>query len=448
MSRSLRPLWKPGAGRTLWIPAITAIGILLAVAVAGWLAWSFLGAGRQDLQLLTLYLMLTGSGSLLMAHLVIRGIDRTRFGRFRTRLILTPVLAVGVSLLNIFATAYLMFFDAHDFRLLLLLQVFALIVALTFALSVSTGLADQVEQVVAVARRLAGGDLTARADPSNEGEIGQLTRAINYLGSELERSARQQQEIETARRNLLAAISHDLRTPLASMRAMIEAITDEVVTDEDTVRRYLTTTRAEVNLLSRLIDDLFDLAKIEAGAMELRREPASIEDLLSDTLEGMQLHAGAQGIELTGKVCGTVTPVSVDPAKIQRVLANLVLNAIEHTPRGGTVHLTVRPRSGSVEVAVQDSGEGIAESELPHIFDQFYRSDPARRRKSGGTGLGLAIARGIVEAHGGTIEAASRRGEGSTFRFTLPDQPATARDVAVNAAPSGNESKPRSVISS
>lgn len=407
------------ARRALVIGAVV-LAVAIGVGLALWLGRMLLGAAPADLRTLAVYLTLSGLGSLAAAYFLLWWIDRTRLGSIRTRLLLTPLIAVGVSLLNIFATASLMFFDAHDFRLLVLLQVYALLVALIFAVTVSTGLGGQFDRLVGVARRLAGGDLTARVNLAAGGEVGQLVAAINYLAAELDRAAALQRETDAARRDLLAAISHDLRTPLASMRAMIEAITDDVVTDEATVQRYLLTTRGELGQLSRLIDDLFELARIEAGALTLDREPAALQDLLSDTLEGMRLTAAARGVTLAGDLAGEVRPVALDPAKIQRVLTNLVQNAIRHTPPGGRVHLTAHDLSGYVEVTVRDTGEGIAPEDLPRIFDRFYRGDRARSRGQGGTGLGLAIARGIVEAHGGTIEAASAPGQGSVFRFTLP----------------------------
>ena len=170
------------------------------------------------------------------------------------------------------------------------------------------------------------------------------------------------------------------------------------------------------------MDDLFELTQIDAGALNWTREPSSLRDLISDTLESMQAQASAKGVTLSGSVDPGVDPVVMNSLKVQRVLYNLVQNAIRHTPSGGQVSVTAQACEGGTAAAVEiaDSGEGIAPVDLPHIFEPFYRSDRSRVRDGSGAGLGLAIARGIVEAHGGRIEAASEIGRGSRFRFTLP----------------------------
>ena len=172
----------------------------------------------------------------------------------------------------------------------------------------------------------------------------------------------------------------------------------------------------------RLVDDLFELTQIDAGALNWTREPSSLRDLISDTLESMQAQAGAKGVTLSGSVDPEVDPVVMNSLKVQRVLYNLVQNAIRHTPSGGRVSVTAQAREGGTTATVEiaDSGEGIAPGDLPHIFEPFYRSDQSRARDGSGAGLGLAIARGIIEAHGGKIEAVSEIGQGSLFRFTLP----------------------------
>jgi signal transduction histidine kinase len=254
-------------------------------------------------------------------------------------------------------------------------------------------------------------------------EIGQLGAEFNSMVEQLQVGQEQRSRLEASRRELIAAVSHDLRTPLASMRAMVEALNDGVVTDPETVSRYLHTIQSETQHLS-LIDDLFELSQIDAGALRLHLEPTSIEDLASDALEGMRAQAEQKNVHLQGQVEGTPPRVPLDAARMQRVLYNLIQNAIRHTPSDGTVTLTVRGAPDKVELTVADSGEGIPESDLPHVFDRFYRGERARTRDKlepgPGAGLGLAIARGIVEAHGGTISAASQPGQGAAFYVVLP----------------------------
>jgi signal transduction histidine kinase len=251
------------------------------------------------------------------------------------------------------------------------------------------------------------------------------------MAAQLAAAAAERQRQELARRDLIAAISHDLRTPLASLRVMTEALADGLVDDPTTTARYLSTMRSQIGHLSGLIDDLFELAQIDAGALRLELQHISLDDLISDALEGLRPQASARGVELHGEVTPKVGRVLAAPQKIERVLYNLVTNAIRHTPGDGVVTIRAMPEAPPADAApasggsfivveVADTGEGIAPADLPRIFDRFYRGEKSRSRATGGAGLGLAIARGIVEAHGGRIWAESNSGQGARIRFTLP----------------------------
>jgi signal transduction histidine kinase len=253
----------------------------------------------------------------------------------------------------------------------------------------------------------------------------------------------ERERLELARRELIAAVSHDLRTPLTSLRAMTEALTDGLVEEPEMAKRYLTTMRSQINHLSRLIDDLFELAQIDAGALKLELQRVSPNDLVSDAIEGMRPQAATKGVALQGHIAPDVGQLLVAPQKIERVLYNLVTNAIRHTPSDGVVSISVASavkgeksaqsdaKGYKVNVSgeaapsfiifeIADTGEGIAPDDLPHVFDRFYRGEKSRSRATGGAGLGLAIARGIIEAHGGAIWIESLRERGTCVRFTLP----------------------------
>ncbi|MCC7353461.1 MAG: hypothetical protein IT330_06855, partial [Anaerolineae bacterium] len=252
-------------------------------------------------------------------------------------------------------------------------------------------------------------------------ELAALANAFNDMGAQLQAAATRQKEVETARRDLIAAVSHDLRTPLASIRAMAEALADGVVPDEATRQRYTVAIQREAQGLNLLIDDLFELARLDAGALKLQMERASLADLVSDTLESLSAQAAQKGVRLRGEVAPALMPVTMDAVKVQRVLVNLVQNAIRHTPADGSIAVTARPVSeGWVQIEIRDTGEGISPQDLSHVFDRFYRGDKSRSRETGGAGLGLAIAKGIVEAHGGRIWVESPSGQGAAFTFTLP----------------------------
>ncbi len=203
------------------------------------------------------------------------------------------------------------------------------------------------------------------------------------------------------------------------IRARVEALADGVVDEPASAQRYLQTVRRDVQALSALIDDLFQMAQLEAGGLPLERAPGSLADLISDTLESFAALAAEHLVTLSGQAEG-VDPFTMDTARIGRVLANLVGNAVRHTPAGGAVTVQATRTGTMVRVEVADTGEGIAAADLPRIFEQFYRGEKSRNRTTGGAGLGLAIARAIVEAHGGHIGADSAPGRGTRVFFTLP----------------------------
>ena len=221
------------------------------------------------------------------------------------------------------------------------------------------------------------------------------------------------EQLFDARRELVAWASHDLRTPLASMQAMIEAIEDGLAAPED----YLPTLREQVRTLSLLVDDLFELARIDAGALTLELHQLPVADLVDSTITLLRPEADARHVGLVASASGETT-ASVAPEKIERVLFNLVTNALRHTPSDGSVAVNVGRWNGDVVVSVEDTGSGLEPEALGRMFERFWRAD--RARSGAGMGLGLAIARGLVEAHGGRIWAENREQGGARILFTLP----------------------------
>ena len=227
------------------------------------------------------------------------------------------------------------------------------------------------------------------------------------------------------RRDLIAWVSHDLQTPLASIRLILDALADGVVEEPKTFERYLRTAQREISALSRLIDDLFQLAQLDAGGLSHEPGEYSLSDLISDTLESFSAMANHQQVRLEGKIEPGIDIVWMDPKYIGRVLNNLLGNALRHTPPGGSVNVRVSSIPEGVLTEVIDTGEGIQPQDLPLVFDRFYRSDKSRNRATGGAGLGLAIARGIVLAHGGEIWVESEPGVSTRFTFSLPKRKVT-----------------------
>ncbi len=229
---------------------------------------------------------------------------------------------------------------------------------------------------------------------------------------------RERAAAEATRRQLVAAVSHDLRTPLASLRLLVEAVDDEIV-DERTRRRYLATMQTHIHSLSAMIDDLFELSRIEAGDIDWSMRQVELAPLVDETVDAMRPEAGAKGVEIRSQLGQEPLPAHADPEKIQRVLFNLIRNAIRHTPADGSVTVRAESGGGQVEIEIADTGDGIPAAERERVFDAFFRGGEDASRHSDGAGLGLAVSRAIVETHGGRIWLPPAE-RGTRVRFSLP----------------------------
>jgi signal transduction histidine kinase len=281
--------------------------------------------------------------------------------------------------------------------------------------------------------RLADGDLTARVGAHGSDEIGRLAAVFDDMAAQLQQSFDRERALEAGRRELISAVSHDLRTPLSTTRAMVEALADGVVTEPADVQRYLGLILKETHHLSRLIDDLFELSQIDSGALRLRCTPTDVAQLVSETVAAYQAPAAEHAVRLDETLTAGLesTRIQADPERLQRVLRNLLDNALRHTPPGGAILIRAATAGQTVEVSVSDSGPGVADGELERIFDRFYRSERSRRREesAAGAGLGLAIARGLIQAHHGRIWAEPSPLGGVAVQIRLPLEQ-TARHLA------------------
>ncbi len=408
-----------------WLGGVAALAAM--VAGVALLAWALLRPPRQDL--VDLALFLASSGALTLAVGFAGG--ELGLGRLlrsvRGKLLFVPLLAAVLALANVGIMAKLMFISSHDLGLLVMLLAFSTGMSVFLALYLSSSIDNDVAALVRAVRLAGQGDLAARAAVQGNDELKELAQAFNAMAARLEQKIATQKDVEQARRQLIATVSHDLRTPLASMRAIVESINDGIVSDQETTRRYMQTLQHEIEYQSKLIDDLFELSQIDAGLLKLKVGPASIQDLVSDALQGLSAQADEKHVRVTGHVPESLPTVEADARRLQRVLYNLLQNALRHTPADGTVVVSAEDAGADVRVSVADTGEGVAPDELPHLFERFHRTDRARSRAHGGAGLGLSIARGIVEAHGGRIWAESQPGRGATFTFTLPKRQAAAQ---------------------
>lgn len=323
----------------------------------------------------------------------------------RQRLVGLAVLAVCLPLAVVLASGWVMFHMGDDVKILAVSAASAS-VALVAALVLARSIEQPIERLGQAAAELAGGDLGARAAEDGPAEVETLARAFNEMGDALE-------QIFDARRELVAWASHDLRTPIANMQAMLEALEDRLAEPE----QYMPAFREQVRVLAQLVDDLFELARIEAGVLALELREAPLAPVVETCLVGLAAEAASRGVRLEA-LGPSDTIARFAPEKIERVLLNLLTNALRHTPTDGSVAVIVRPAADEVCVRVEDTGEGIDPEGAERMFERFWRGD--RARSTPGAGLGLAIARGLVEAHGGRIWAEPRSGGGTRVSFTLP----------------------------
>lgn len=397
----------------LWVIIAIVGGLVLFLAV--------LNPPMNELRAMALFL----SATALISVAAVYGVYRLGWLHHSPSLNWTLLSGYGLAslltFLNVFVTARLMFASDHDLRLAAVLLIFAGGIAIAMGYFLATAVTEKIQRLDRAATAIAEGRRSVRVDVQGRDEIARLGQTFNQMAARLEAAYQQQREAEQLRRNLLAWIGHDLRTPLSSIRALVEALADGVVTEPAEVQRYLRTVQRDAASLSALIDELFEMAQIEAGGLHLDRQPNALSDLISDTLESFAVPAKEKGVVLSGSADPAVDPVALDAGLISRVLTNLVGNAVRHTPPGGTVAVTARRMDGQVRVDVFDSGPGIPAESLAQVFEQFYRAEQSRNRSTGGSGLGLAIAKAIVEAHGGTIAAENRSAGGARFYFLLPD---------------------------
>jgi signal transduction histidine kinase len=420
-----------------------------ALVVAG-LACA-LGAGivavAVDLSgaVLTLELLLAVSAGALAAGFVARR-ARGRLGSLNRQLALAVGIAVGAILAAVGVAAEVMFISSEDALLVSVMAAVIAVVGLRVARLLTEPMVHDIERLRDRLRAVGGGERRADLLTGGSDELADLAAATNSMIERLSREEAGRAASEHARQRMIMAVSHDLRTPIASLRVLTEAVEDHIATGE-TRTRYLREMHTHVAVLSALIDDLFELSRAEAGEIALAPQPVEIGELVSETVTAMRTAGDERGVTLqsdppAGRAPGTALVANVDPAKIRRVMLNLLENAIRHTPPGGNVIARSRRRGEKLEVEVADEGTGVAAEDREHLFEPFYRGGEHAARSGDGSGLGLAIARAVVNAHGGEIWLAPSP-HGARVCFTLPAQ--TEEHVAANHLSTATVGEPRSV---
>jgi signal transduction histidine kinase len=401
-----------------WWPALLFLGgvVLAAVVAAGG------GIGTKDTVTVLVESVVGSALAGLIAGVLLLLLRRSRLAVQVSIAALAPIIAVAI---GITWATWKMFLTGHDLRVLWVVLAAAGGSGMAASLLLAQRVRNASRSVSEMARMLgqAGpGAISLHAPaPVAPGELAALANELKRTSQSLADAQARATSEEQTRRELVAWVSHDLRTPLAGIRAMVEALEDGVVADPADVARYHATMRLEVDRLSGLVDDLFELSRIQSGSLALCTTPVRLDEILSDAMAGASVSAQAKGIELCPDLGEPIPVVTVAAPEMIRVIRNLLDNAIRHTRAGGRVFVQseVDPSNHQVRVSVLDGCGGIPLHEIGRVFEMGYRGDQARSPGEGRGGLGLAVAQGLVKAHAGQIEVSNQAG-GCRFTVTIP----------------------------
>jgi len=339
-------------------------------------------------------------------------------GSLSRQFALGVAIVVAPVLVALVVIGLLMVISDHDAALVASIVIGAGVIAVLAAKLIAGGILRDVEAVCDGLVAVGEGAREVRIETAARDELAELAIAANAMIFRLRAEELARDQSDAARRGLVAAVSHDLRTPITSLRLLAEAVEDDIV-DGELRRSYLERMRTHIDALSALIDDLFEPSRLEAGDIRWSLERVPLRELVGETVEAMRVQADVKGIAMVAEVPEALLPVRANPEKLQRVLFNLIQNSIRHTPADGSVVIRAGLGDDGVEVEVSDDGDGIAAEERERVFTAFYCGGASAARTSVGAGLGLAVSRAIVEAHGGQIWL-GETAVGTSVRFSLP----------------------------
>jgi signal transduction histidine kinase len=387
-----------------------------ASAAAGVLADPFPGVAWSDLRNVSMTTGVIAIVAIAIGIFAVHALSRRSIG---VLLVLIAGVTVVTSLAGVGGITWLMLGDTGYRSIMMELMVIAGVAGFVVALIVGHRLTRASRSLLEAVQKTGDSGLYIPPTMPLPAELAGLSEGLSAAHERLAQARSRERALEASRRELVAWVSHDLRTPLAGLRAMAEALEDQVVVDPRTVSAYHTQIRREVDRLSLMIDDLFELSRIHAGALRLNRRPVALEDMVAEVLASAEPVARAKGVRLAGSAVRGM-PIYVDAAEFGRALRNLVINAVRHTPSDGTVEVLGDVQQGMARFSVADACGGIPPQDLPRVFDVAFRGEAARTPgPQEGAGLGLSIARGIVEAHAGQI-AVRNAGPGCQFLIRLP----------------------------
>ncbi len=393
-----------------------ALGSALLVAATVLAVYDLHGAVVTLAILAPLGIVTVAGTRALLAH-------RERLGSLRRQALVTGALAFGPLAVTLVLFVQLMFVSAHDALLTASMGVYGALLGLWATRLLSNRVMDDVDTLRAGLEAVGAGERELELRLGGDDELAQVGREVEAMVARLAAAEAKREEADAARRSLIAAVSHDLRTPVTALRLLAEAVDDEIG-DPETRREYVRRLGVHVRALGALIDDLFELTRIEAGEVAWTMQQVQIDELVEETVAAMAPAARAGGISVRAEIDPALVPATANPERIQRVLFNLIQNAIRHTPADGSVTVRAARAGSSVEIEVADTGEGIAPGDRERVFQPFAQGADRASRTDGSAGLGLAISRAIVEAHGGRIwivdDAADDGDPGARVRFSLP----------------------------
>jgi len=388
--------------------------LVAAVAAAG--AVTAVIGGGHAVVLTSAIVLPTGLLALLLAHAADAG--RLRMSTLSHRFQLGIGLALGQLLVALMIGATVMFVSPDDAWTMAGILLFAAVIAARAAQILLRDVVTEVSSVSGGLHAVGQGERDVHIEARSGRELSDLAESANRMIATICSEERSRDEADAARRQVIAAVSHDLRTPLTSLQLLAQALDDDLV-DAATAREYVRTMGANVRALGTLVDDLFEFSRLNAGDFGWTTEAVPLAGIVAEMMQAIRLEADARRVALRADIAADLRPAQANPEQLGRVLANLLANAIRHTPPDGTVLVRAHQRNGSAEIEVSDTGEGIAAADQGRVFEPFYRGGSEAARTTTGSGLGLAIARTIVEAHGGSIWLAEAR-SGTRICFTLP----------------------------
>lgn len=369
-------------------------------------------AARETVEIL----LPLGAVTVAAARLLV--LRRERAGGLRRQVLLAAALVTGQLLIAVGLFAWLMLVSHMDVLFTVLVVAYSCLLGLWAARALGASVLADVREVRRGLVQVGEGERRIEIPTRGRDELADLARDVERMVDRLSAEERARSAADDARRDLLAAVSHDLRTPLTSIQLLAEAIEDGVV-DDRTRREYAARLAVHARAFSALIDDLFELSRLEAGDISWTMEQVAVAELVEETVDAMRPQAEAGGVAVSIDLGSPEACARANPERIQRVLFNLLQNAIRHTPADGSVTVRAEQRDGAVEIEVADTGRGIDPADRAVVFDAFVQGNGDQARSGGSAGLGLAIARAIVEAHGGQIWLADAP-VGTRVRFSLP----------------------------